>query len=333
MRKLSDLDVFSRRVFLRADLDVPIIDGSVQELDRLQNLSSTISYLISQSSLILIAGHIGRPSNNKDFDLSTKNLVKPLSLLLNIEVVHFDSLENIIIPKNTLGLLENLRFWPEEEKNDNAFAQELASLSDVYVNEAFAASHRPHASIVSVPDFLPHAAGFRLQKEVEILTQVLKNPKHPMVVLIGGAKAETKIPVIETLAKIADFVLIGGKLPQEIKENPWGENVVLAKLTNTAKDLSPDSIDEFKEIISGAKMIIWNGPMGVFEEVGSEKGTKEIAEAVAASGAEKIVGGGETIWALKKYGQIEKMDWVSQGGGAMLEFLSGKTLPGILVLE
>ncbi|MBI4157236.1 phosphoglycerate kinase, partial [Candidatus Woesebacteria bacterium] len=308
--------------------------GIVEDKERLQDLLPTIRFLISQKSSTLIAGHIGRPENNNNFDLSTKHLVTILSSSLNMKVIHFSDFFEVRLSPNTLGLFENLRFWDGEEKNDEDFSKKLASLADVYVNESFDASHRLHASIVGVPRFLPHAAGLHFEKEVEVLSRILKNPKHPLVVLIGGAKIETKLPVIKSLAKIADFVLVGGRLPLEKdREKLNAPNIFTASLESSKKDVDSVSINRFIETIEKAKMIVWNGPMGVFEEAESEKGTREIAKIIAESSAEKIVGGGETIWALKKFGLIEKMDWVSSGGGAMLEFLSGKSLPGIIALE
>jgi len=340
MRKLQDLDVFEKRVFLRADLDVPLNGGRIEEDWRLRNLLPTIRHLISQKSTIILAGHIGRPEGKPVFNLSTKILVLVLSKLLNNEVIHIEGFptneaiqETLGLQKNAVLLLENLRFFAGEEKNDKLFARRLANLADCYVNEAFAASHRNHASIIGVPKFLPHAAGLRLEKEVEVLEEVLKKPKRPLVVVIGGAKIETKLPVIENLAKIADFVLVGGKLPQEMQDTKLRNNVIVGKLTKDDKDLSSDSIEVFKEKIAQAKMVVWNGPMGVFEEKENERGTKEIAQTIAQGKAEKIVGGGETIWALKKYGLEEKIDWISSGGGAMLEFLVGKILPSIAALN
>ncbi len=191
MITLKDLDVAKKRVFVRGDLDVPLekrqvkinkeSDGEeeiiVEDDSRLENLVSTIRFLLGRNNQVILAGHIGRPQESKDFSLSTKSILTDLSQILNIKVIHFPALDKLIIPKNSLGLLENLRFWEGEENNDEEFARQLASLANVYVNEAFAASHREHASIVGVPKFLPHAAGFHFAKEVEVLTGVLKNPK------------------------------------------------------------------------------------------------------------------------------------------------------------
>ena len=336
MKLLSDLDLLGKRVFLRGDLDIPIVKGNVEDVTRLENLLLTISYLISKNCQVLVAGHIGRPQETQNFNLSTNLLLETFSSLLNTPVTHFKTLEAAKNFKGTLGLLENLRFWSGEEKNDEGFAKKLANLADIYVNEAFAASHRNHASIVGVPKLIPAAAGFHFQKEVEVLTKVLKKPTRPCVVVIGGAKIETKLPIIENMVKIADWVLVGGALPSEISNFQFpisNEKIIIAQLKPNGKDIDEDSIKKFKSIISEAKTIVWNGPMGVFEEKGQETGTKEVAEAVANSHAEKIVGGGETIFALKKFNLLDKMDWVSSGGGAMLEFLAKGTLAGIEALK
>lgn len=344
MIKLQSIDVSDKRVFLRGDIDVPIRrqeagnkrqEFAVEDTQRLQNLVPTIRFLFSKNCSILLAGHIGRPKNNQDFSLSTKTLLTVLSKLLDINVIHFATFKNVSLSPNTLGLLENLRFWQGEEKNSKSFAKKLAMLADVYVNEAFAVSHREHASIVGVPKFLPHAAGFRLQKEVEVLEKVLKNPKRPQVVIIGGVKLETKLPVITSFAKLADFVLVGGLVAKEAQEKKivFGQNVILANLTPDGKDVNNASIDQFISLIEKARMVVWNGPMGKFEEVGNEKGTREIAKAIAKSPAYKIVGGGDTVSALKKFGLLDKMDWVSTGGGAMLELLAKGALPGIEALK
>lgn len=335
MKELESLNVGGKRVFLRGDIDVPIINGAVEDTQRLQYLIPTIRFLRSKNSKVLLTGHIGRPENNRDFSLSTKPLLPILSNLLDIDVVQFKNFESVRLSPGTLGLLENLRFWEGEEKNDENFTRQLANLADVYVDEAFAASHREHASIVGVPRLLPHAAGFHFQKEVEILSRVLKNPKRPQVVIVGGVKLETKLPVIESLSKTADWVLVGGELAGNIKSKQiqLASNVVVAKLKNDGKDIDEKSIEEFCNKISQASQIILNGAMGLFEEDQHAEGTREVVLAVANSNAEKIAGGDATIFALKKFGFLAKMDWVSSGGGAMLEFLSGKELPGIKALE
>ena len=228
------------------------------------------------------------------------------------------------------------------------FAKELASLGDFYVNEAFAASHRAHASIVGVPKLLPHCAGFHFASEVESLSKVLENPKRPFVFVIGGAKPETKLPMVAEFAKKANWVLVGGTLVQSAKCPPASDLqcragkvqscnsrlkiIVCADLTSDGFDINTNSIKKFEEIIKNAGTVVWNGPMGKYEDEKFEAGTRKIAEAIAGFGGFGVVGGGDTIAALKKFGLLDKIDYVSTGGGAMLEFLAKGTLPGIKAL-
>jgi phosphoglycerate kinase len=225
--------------------------------------------------------------------------------------------------------LENLRFWPEEEANDENFARKLAGLADVYVNEAFAASHRKHASIVGIPQYLPSAFGFHFLEEVEVLDKVRSNPARPATLILGGAK-EDKLDRIKEFSAWADQVLIGGKLPKFIRS--FGK-VVVAQLTGNGKDISPESAEEFKKIISLSKTVVWAGPMGVYEEGENAHGTREVAQAVVDSGAYSVVGGGDTEAALSKLGFNGKMSYISTGGGAMLEFLANGILPGIEAIK
>ena len=242
-----------------------------------------------------------------------------------------------IIDKGELSdkivLLENLRFWPGEVENGMDFAQELAQLADIYVNEAFGNCHRLHASMVLLPAILPSFAGLHLQEEVKVLSGLMHSPKRPYVAIVGGAKIETKLPAIENLVKVADVVLVGGELPAEIAKNgeKFGQKVHVAKLTEDQKDITDDSVKEFREIIKGAKTVVWNGPMGVFEE-GFDRGSADVANAIIASGAYSVVGGGETSQFLTKAGIITKFSFISAGGGAMLEFFAGKALPAIEAL-
>jgi len=259
-------------------------------------------------------GHLGRPEGRVVEDLKLAPVEKRFRELLDSK--------NIIF-------LENLRFDKREEENDAGFAKELAGLGDFYVNEAFASSHRQHASIVGIPKFLPHCAGFHFASEVENLSKILENPKRPLVFVIGGDKLETKLPLVVELAHFANSVLVGGALTQNMNIN----NVLFAKPTDDGFDISDDSIMKFGEIIKKAGTVVWNGPMGKFEDEKWEMGTRKIAEAIAGCGGFRVVGGGDTISALKKFNLIDKMDYVSTGGGAMLEFLAKGTLPGIEALE
>ena len=340
MKLLSDIDVSGKRVFLRADLDVRILDvgDRISETTRLLNLKPTIEYLLaSGAGQIFIAGHVGRPKGT-DPALSTVLLEAPLEAILKRSVTFkrdLDFGDGTLASMAQIILLENLRFRPGEKANDADFTKQLAGLADVYVNDAFAASHRAHASIVGVPAILPHAAGLHLQKEVESLTKLLESAQRPFVAVVGGAKTETKVPVVENLAKIADQVLAGGAIAKEFPISNFKfpiSNVVIAKLAPNTKDIDQESTDKFIEIIKGAKTVVWNGPMGVFEE-GFDAGTMAVAQAIAASEAYSVVGGGETTEFLASWGMIDKFSFVSSGGGAMLEFLAGKELPGIVALE
>lgn len=333
MKLLPEIEVSGKRVFLRADLDVDTEE--LAEAARLRNLKPTVDYLISKNvKRIVLAGHIGRPEG-RDEKLSTKNLVPALEETLG-QAIEFSEQLNISNQQAKIVLLENLRFWEGEEKNDLEFAKELAELADIYVNDAFGVSHRAHASTVGVPAILPHAAGLHLEEEIEQLTRVTKNPERPMATIIGGAKLETKIPVIEAMAKVADLVLVGGLIAKQLTvdgsallENP---KVKVATLTEDTKDISSESIEDFEGLIKGVKTVVWNGPVGYFEG-GFEKGTLAIAQAVINSGAYSVIGGGETTEFLGKKGLLSKFGFVSSGGGAMLEFLAGNELPGVVALK
>ncbi len=339
MKLLRDLDVSGKRVFVRADLDVPIDKPETinQKLEtetasRLTNLKGTIDYLLRENAKqVVIGGHIDRPSG-PDPQKSTKLLVEALSNILVREISFKEDLEGDA--SGEIVLLENLRFWEGETRNDFEFAKKLASFADVYVNEAFGNSHRGHASMVALPGILPHAAGLHLEEEVYMLTKVLQMPSRPFVAVVGGAKMETKLPLIEHLSKISHHVLIGGELPLEIEKSKrkFGENVVVAKLNDDKKDIDIESVHQFVKYIQSAKTVVWNGPMGLFEE-GHETGTRSIAKSIVESGAFSIAGGGETAQFLEKEGLLSRFSFVSAGGGAMLELLAGKTLPGIAALE
>ena len=331
MRSIKNVRLEGKKVLLRSDFDLPMKDKVIEDDTRLEISSKTIKFVEKAEKVILI-GHLGRPAFNED-KYSLQIIKKPLQKLINEEISFSSSYEKI--PEGKIILIENLRFFPGEEENYLDFAKKLAFLADLYVNDCFAASHRNHASIVGITKFLPSYAGLNLEKEVEILDPALRNPQRPLVALIGGAKIETKLPIIENLAKICDSVLIGGRLPLEILS---GNSIRLLKNVFTAdlkerKDIDDKSIDIFVSLIKGAKTIVWNGPMGVFEEEKFSIGTKKIAKAVAESKAFSIVGGGETIAALDFFGYTSKIKHLSMGGGAMLDFLAGKELPGLKALN
>lgn len=342
MKLLHDLDVAGKRVFLRADLDVPLDTANEESATRLRNIKPTVDYLLEhKTSEIIIAGHIDRPEK-PDPKLSTKQLVEPLEKILGQKITFSENLRSDLgnDKDQTLDkvvLLENLRFWPGEVGDSPEFAKELAALADLYVDDAFGNCHRAHASMVGVPGLLPHAAGLHLQLEVEKLTELTTFPKKPFVAIIGGEKIETKVPVIHNLASVADTVLVGGYLVAEIRGKErdmqnFGTNVDIGTLTADSEDLDEQTTTKFAAVISTAATVVWNGPMGHFE-AGFVKGSLALAQAIIGSGAYSVVGGGQTTEFLAKNGLLSKFSFVSSGGGAMLEFLAGKKLPGIEALQ
>jgi len=330
MKNLKDANLTNKRVIIRADLDVPIKDGKVTDDYRLRALLPTLRYITEQKAIVMIVGHAGRPKGRKDPSLSLRPVSIRLSELFGKEFTFFDELR---IPGGLSGLamFENLRFWPGEEKNSLAFAKKLSSLGDVFVNDAFAVSHRGHASIVGVAEILPAYAGLRLAQEVKELGGVLENPERPLIFIIGGAKSETKAPLVPAFAQLADKVLLGGLLMfhNELEDIP---NVVFPPDASDAYDIGPQSVKLFTQLIKDAGTVVWNGPLGMWEDNRYELATRAIAEELAILPAKTIVGGGDTIAALSAFGLLKDMKYVSLGGGAMLEFLSGKELPGLRVL-
>lgn len=325
MKSVRDAQVSGKRVIVWTDLDVPIEDEKVLDDTRLQTVAQTLNLLKSKNASILMIGHAGRPKG-KDPDLSLKPVAKSMGDILGSEV---ELLEAITSPKTGLTMLENIRFWFGEEANDQDFAREIAALGEIYVNDCFSTSHHAGATMLYLPKFLPSFVGINLEKEIEELSKIILNPKRPLIAIIGGAKLETKLPAINNLAKVADKVLVGGKLMFEISAEPLRPNVIVAADDVERKDIGPLSVKKFSNEISQAETIVWNGPMGVYEEEKFAVGTNEVAKSVVGSNAYSVVGGGDTIGALNGLGVLDKINYVSNGGGAMLEFLAGKKLPGL----
>ena len=330
MESIEEVNVSGKRVVVRCDFDVPLQNGKIEDESRIKNVLPTLEILLEKGAALVLVSHAGRP-DKPDSNLSLKPVQEALEKILNQKITFQEKLQ--ISSEAKINLLENIRFWHEEEKNNEEFAKKLASLGEVYVNESFATSHRAHASIVGIPKFLPSYAGISLSREVKELKKILEHPARPLVAIIGGAKLETKTPAIYNLAKIADKVLVGGKLMFEAERRSLPENVVVAHDDIETKDIGQNSINLFGELIGDASTIVWNGPMGVFEEDKYMKGTKEVAVSVIESKGYSVVGGGDTIAALNKLGLLDKINFVSMGGGAMLDFLAGKKLPGLEVLE
>ncbi|HKC04943.1 MAG TPA: phosphoglycerate kinase [Patescibacteria group bacterium] len=315
--KLTDLDVSGKKVLLRLDLDT---DPDPNDL-RIKASEETLDYLKEKNAEIIILAHRGRPEGKVDESLS----LKP-----------FQS----IFDKWGANVEENLRFDPGEEANDPEFAKKLASMGDCYVNEAFGSSHREHASIVGLPKLLPHAAGIHFTKEVENISKIFDpsagSGLHPIVILISGIKKD-KLDMIEPLSAITDKVLVGGRLPEflgdegleSVRLQGSDKKVIVGNLNQDKEDITLNTIERFTKEIKLAKTIVLAGVLGKYEDAGHRMGTEKVFQAVAASNTFSIAGGGDTLHVIESMNLEDKFDWISVGGGAMLDFLSEKTLPGI----
>ncbi|SRR5579883_965046 len=392
-KTIDDIDVQSKRVFLRVDFNVPLTKEApyrITDATRIKAASPTIEALRKRGARVILASHLGRPKGAPEAKYSLKPVFEHLQEKIGSAISFANDCVGAEVEKQANALkdgevllLENLRFHPEEEKNDPAFAQQLAKLADVYVDDAFGAAHRAHASIEGITHYVSvKAAGYLMDKELKYLGGVLQNPAHPFIAIIGGAKISGKIDVIQNLLGRADKVLIGGgmtytflkaqgkevgkslveedkiELAQSLLAQAGGklmiptDTVVAGEFKNEAEhksvsvnnippdwmgvDIGPETIKQFTEEILKAKTIVWNGPMGVFEMSNYANGTLAIAKAMAEAtgkGATTVVGGGDSVAALEQSGLADKMSHVSTGGGASLEFLEGKTLPGVKALE
>jgi len=343
MKSVKEADVTGKKVLLRADLDGPVKreprGGGWDSLDEvgLKETLPTIKLLIEKGAKTILIGHLGRPKGKVVEKLRLDPVAEKLSEYL--PAIH--KVDDCVGPtvRKTVDamtdgdvlLLENLRFHPGEEENDLEFAQGLALLADIYVNDCFAASHREHASIVGIPKLLPSYAGLQLEEETLILRSIREKAERPFVFIVGGAKAETKAPLVKKLSKIADKILLGGKLMFEnsLEKIP---NVVFPVDAIGVEDIGPETVTMFTDEIKKAKTVVWNGPMGIVNTKEFEEGTKEIAKALAESSAYTIVGGSDTVAALTRFGLRDKISFVSTGGGAMLQFLAEGTLPSLEAL-
>lgn len=333
---IHDVKLQGKRVLLRLDTDVPIEKGKIIDGFRLAAALPTIELLLENNSKVVLIGHRGRPHAQNKKQFSLQPIAKELSRLLKRKISIFDNLSPAITSGESLMMVENLRYWEGEEKNDTEFTKKLAQLGEIYINESFADCHREHASIVGLPKLLPHAAGPRLIDEVIHLEQVLHNPKEPVVIILGGGKIE-KAQYVNLLLNRADWVLVGGLLARVVRSfcraNDGRSCIAAGHLVPSGEDIDEASAVNFSNIIKASGTVVWNGPMGKYEEVEFMRGTQIIAEAISQSSAYKIVGGADTIAALKKLGVLSKMDWVSTGGGAMLQFLAEGDLPGLQALR
>lgn len=328
---IDDYDFSGKRVVLRGDLDVKV-GTEVVENDRLRFLVDDVGKILDKGpAKIVLIGHRGRPPREGAgvLEFSLKPLKNYLSEKLGMEVGFVSGIEEA---EGKVLLVENLRFFEGEEKNEEEFSKRISALGDLYVNDAFGSSHREHASIVGVPKFLPHLAGPHFLEEVKNLGRVIDKPKKPVVFVVSGAK-EGKLDYLDDIKKRADRVLVGGLLPTLLPEDYKDEKVVLARLIADREDITINSAERFEEIIESAGTVVVSGPLGKFEEEGHRQGTKRVFEAVAKSGAFRVAGGGDTEAALELLDLKDGFDWVSTGGGAALHFLAKGTLPGIEALK
>ena len=390
-RSIKDLRLDGRRVLIRVDFNVPIKNGAIEDDTRIRASVPTIQYALSQRPrVVILASHLGRPKGKPSPEFSLKPVAERLASLIGKPVAFADdcvgepakkTVESA--PPGGVVLLENLRFHPEEEKNDAAFARQLAELADVYVNDAFGSAHRAHASTEGIVHQIKEsAAGMLMAAELEHLGRVLERPDRPFVAILGGAKVSDKLEVIENLIPRVDALLIGGAMAYtffKARGVPVGKSLVEEDLVGAAReiedrakarglrlelpsdhvvapkleasapaetlsvgdaaigdrmglDIGPKTIDTYRAVVESAKTVVWNGPMGVFEIDAFAKGTMAIAKAVAAVNGTTVIGGGDSISAVAKAGVTDRITHVSTGGGASLEFLGGRELPGVAAL-
>ena len=386
---IKDMDVKGKRVFCRVDFNVPMEDGKVTDDNRIRGAVPTIEFLVEQGAKVILASHLGRPKGEVNDELRLTSVGERLSEFLGRDVKKLDTsigeeVENAVaeMKNGDIVLLENVRFHAGEEKNDTDLAKKFARLADVFVNDAFGAAHRAHASTAGIAEFIPGVSGFLLEKELDVLGKALSAPDRPFTAIIGGAKVKDKIGVIENLLDNVDNLLIGGGLSytftkaqgygtgnslveedkielaqsfiQKAKEKNVNlylpvdavvadafsaeANVQTVKIDGIQDgwmglDIGPETAKIYADVIKDSKLVIWNGPMGVFEMAPFAAGTKQVAEAMAETNSYTVIGGGDSAAAVEKFNVADKMDHVSTGGGASLEFMEGKELPGVTVLQ
>ncbi|MBV6396820.1 MAG: Phosphoglycerate kinase [Anaerolineales bacterium] len=384
-KTVKDIDLKNKRVLMRVDFNVPMADGKVTDDKRIRAALPTIQYVLDQHASLILMSHLGRPKSASDSQFSLRAAAEVLSTLLARPVKmapdcvgpEVETMAKDLKPGEVL-MLENTRFHAEEEKNDLDFAKQLASLGEVYVNDAFGSAHRAHASTEGVARFLPAVSGFLMEQELEYLGRAVANPEHPYIAILGGAKISDKILVVETLLSQCDKLIIGGGMANtflaaqglnmqdslveeaslEIAKGIMAKSadklilpvdaVIADKFAEDANtqivdvgkipagwrmlDVGPKTVSVYQAALSGAKLIVWNGPVGVFEMPKFAEGTFALARMLAESNAVTVIGGGDSASAVKKAGVAKQMTHVSTGGGASLEFLEGKELPGVAAL-
>ncbi|MDM5228503.1 phosphoglycerate kinase [Cytobacillus sp. NJ13] len=389
-KSVKDVELQGKRVFCRVDFNVPMKDGQVTDETRIKAALPTIEYLINQGAKVILASHLGRPKGSVVEDLRLTPVAKRLSELLGKEVKKADEAygDSVKAMVDTLGdgdvlLLENVRFYPGEEKNDSELAKAFAELADVYVNDAFGAAHRAHASTEGIAQHLPAVSGLLMEKELDVLGKALSNPERPFTAIIGGAKVKDKIGVIENLLEKVDNLIIGGGLAytfvkanghevgkslleedkidlaksfmekakekgvnfympvdvvvaDDFSEEANIKTVAIEEIPSDweALDIGPKTREIYSDVIQNSKLVIWNGPMGVFELKKFAGGTRAVAETLAeANDTYSVIGGGDSAAAVEKFHLADRMSHISTGGGASLEFMEGKALPGVVALN
>ncbi|MFJ6209767.1 phosphoglycerate kinase [Lysinibacillus sp. NPDC092081] len=388
-KTMKDIDVKGKGVFVRVDFNVPMADGAITDETRIRAAIPTIEYLVEQGAKVILASHLGRPKGEVKEDMRLTAVGIRLAELMGKPVTKLDEsigqeVEEAVanMQNGDIILLENVRFHAGEEKNDPALAEQFAKLADVYVNDAFGAAHRAHASTEGIAKYIPAVSGFLMQKELDVLGKALSNPERPFTAIIGGAKVKDKIGVIESLLEKVDHLIIGGGLSftfikaqgHDVGKSLLEEDkidlaksfiekakakgvqlhmpidaVVANEFSKDAEtnivdvdaipadwmglDIGPKTATNYAEVIKNSKLIIWNGPMGVFEMDKFANGTKTVADAMATTTGYTVIGGGDSAAAVEKFEVADKMDHISTGGGASLELMEGKELPGIVALN
>jgi phosphoglycerate kinase len=345
MKTLKEFDFQNKKVLVRCDFNVPLDErGNILDDFRLKQAIPTIGYLAEKGAKTILMSHLDSPGGKVVENLRLNPVQDWLMQYLDFSIAKTQDCVGAEVKEwannmkaGDILLLENLRFHKEEEENDDNFAKELAGLGELYVNEAFSVSHRKHASVVGIPKHLPSAAGFLFEREINILKELVENPKRPLTVIIGGKKAESKAKLIEKFSKVADWVLVSGLVQKEINEKglkfSHQEKIISPKGNLEAFDLNQETVKIFTEKINSSKTVFWNGPLGKTEDYEYVFGSKSIAQAIINSGAYSVAGGGETLEFINKLGLAEKFNHVSSGGGAMLDYLADGELPGLTALK
>lgn len=388
-KTIRDIDVYNKKVLVRVDFNVPLKDGVITDDNRIKEEIPTLKYLLDNGAAVIVMSHLGRPEGQVNLKYSLKPTVARLSEYLGREVLFADDCIGESAYELAKGLesgqvlmLENLRFYAEEEENDKDFCEKLAKLADVYVNDAFGTAHRKHASTYGVAKLLPNAVGFLIEKELKMIVDTINEPKRPFVGILGGAKVSDKITIVESLLNKVDTLIVGGAmaytflaaqnfnmgnslvekemvgeaqrlltlaqekgvtlmLPCDHVVTDNFENPTVIKNTKNPNvpvemlgmDIGKQTVKQYKNAVKHAKTVIWNGPMGVFENKNFENGTKQVAKALAKTKAITIIGGGDSAAAVIKFGYAKKISHISTGGGASLKLFEGKVLPAVDVIE